>query len=44
MESLPWRDFPQMQADYIGPSTPDLDRCRIAHFFGQPADGERTHD
>lgn len=43
MKTLPWRDFPQMQPDYIGPSTPALDRCRIEHFFGQQAAGGVNH-
>ena len=32
--ALPWSEHPCLQADYAGPSTPELDRMRIRHFFG----------
>lgn len=36
--ALPWRDHPQLAADYLGPAAPELTRQRVAHFFGlQPS-------
>lgn len=38
MQTLPWRDHPCLDLDYLGPATADLDRQRVAHFFApQPA-------
>lgn len=36
---LPWRDHPCLDVGYSGPSTPSLDRIRLAHFFGAQAEG-----
>jgi len=36
MKQLPWRDHPHMQPGYVGPADADLDRVRIADFFGNP--------
>jgi acetyltransferase-like isoleucine patch superfamily enzyme len=41
MQQLPWRDHPCMQAGYVGPSNPELDRLRVQHFFGD-ADSKKV--
>jgi acetyltransferase-like isoleucine patch superfamily enzyme len=38
MAALPWRNHPHMQASYFGPPDAELQRMRIAHFFGGEAD------
>lgn len=34
MCELPWRNHPCLDHAYRGPSTPELDRIRVTHFFG----------
>lgn len=45
MQVLPWRDLPQMQASYNGPSNQELDSLRCLHFFGTsslPTNGSQS--
>jgi acetyltransferase-like isoleucine patch superfamily enzyme len=35
--ALPWSEHPCLNPDYAGPSTRELDRMRIEHFYPRPA-------